>query len=76
MEPIQIMIDDLGRQVGQKAIESADWKARALVAEAKLDVLAADAGKLDNVLSLVPDEESGADAEPVIGTDAEEIDTP
>lgn len=36
MEPVNIMIDDLARQVAQKAIESAEWKARALSAEAAL----------------------------------------
>lgn len=39
VEPIQLMIEDLGRQVAQKAIESAEWKARALVAEHTLAVL-------------------------------------
>lgn len=33
MEPIEIMLDDLGRQIAQKSLELAEWKARALTAE-------------------------------------------
>ena len=40
MEPIQVMIEDLGRQVAQKSIEASEWKARALTAEAALRELA------------------------------------
>ncbi len=74
MEPIQVMIEDLGRQVAQKAIESAEWKARAVVAEATLAEITEATEGDDIVLSLVPDEESGADAELESGDDAEEID--
>lgn len=42
MEPIQVMIEDLGRQVAQKSIEAAEWKARALAAESALQELAAE----------------------------------
>lgn len=33
MEPIEIMLDDLGRQIAQKSLALAEWKARALTAE-------------------------------------------
>jgi len=33
MEPVDIMLDDLARQVAHKAVESARWKARAIAAE-------------------------------------------
>ena len=36
MDPVDIMIDDLARQVAQKAFESASWKARAIAAETAL----------------------------------------
>ena len=53
------MIEDLGRQVAQKAIESSEWKARALIAEQALQAAAAAEGDEtpDNVVSLVPDED-------------------
>ena len=34
MQPVEVMIDDLGRQIAQKSIECAEWRARALTAEA------------------------------------------
>ena len=42
MEPVQIMVDDLARQIAQKAIEAAEWKARALSAEAALEEMTKD----------------------------------
>ena len=67
MEPIQIMVDDLGRQVAQKAIESAEWKARALVAEQALATAAAisnDAGEVPGSgLTLVTDADADDEGE-------------
>lgn len=59
MDPIEILVDDLGRQVAQKAIELADWRARAIVAERRLQELAelAEAGDDADVLELVKNEE-------------------
>lgn len=37
MNPIEVMVDDLGRQIAQKAIECAEWRARALIAEAAIE---------------------------------------
>lgn len=39
MEPMEVMIDDLARQVAEKAIESASWRARAVIAETALEEL-------------------------------------
>lgn len=39
MDPVEIVIDDLARQVAEKSIESASWKARAVTAEAALEEL-------------------------------------
>lgn len=36
MDPVEVMLDDLARQVAQKAVEAAQWKARAVSAEAAL----------------------------------------
>ena len=36
MNPLEVVIDDLARQVAQKAVESAEWRARALLAEEAL----------------------------------------
>jgi hypothetical protein len=64
VEPIQIMIDDLGRQVAQKAVEVAEWKARALVAEGTLATIRAEAEDEDEtgaVLELVTDDGGSQD---------------
>ena len=39
-DSIQIMVADLGQQVAEKALHVAEWKARALVAEAALAEIA------------------------------------
>ena len=71
MEPIQLMIEDLGRQVAQKAVETSEWKARALIAEHALEqIQAAEEAEetetetdepLDNVVELVPDDGESQD---------------
>lgn len=67
MEPIQIMVEDLGRQVAQKAVEQAEWKARALVAEAALAAITAEMEETDeapdNVVALVPTDDADGDDE-------------
>jgi hypothetical protein len=63
IDPIQVMIEDLGRQVAQKAVEVAEWKTRAVIAEHTLATIKAaeeneDADEApDNVVALVPDGE-------------------
>lgn len=42
MDPIEHVIDDLGRRVAQSAIEASEWRARALVAEEALAEIRAD----------------------------------
>ena len=37
MDPVEVMLEDLARQVAQKSVEVAQWKARALLAEAALN---------------------------------------
>lgn len=41
MNPVDVLVDDLARQVAQKAVEAAEWKTRAVIAEAKLAELQA-----------------------------------
>jgi hypothetical protein len=57
------MIEDLGRQVAQKAIEAAEWKARAIIAEATIEQIKAeqpdDEGDVAPVVSLVSNDEEG-----------------
>lgn len=43
MDSIELVIDDLARQVAQKALEAAQWKAHAISAEAALAQLKEDA---------------------------------
>jgi len=58
MEPIEIMLDDLGRQIAQKSIELAEWKARAITAEGTISKIAeAEAQEEAPELSVVPDPE-------------------
>ena len=53
-----MMVEDLGRQVAQKSIESAEWKARALSAEAALASIKAEAeAEEEGGLKVVKDEE-------------------
>ena len=70
----ELMIDDLGRQVAEKAIGEASWKARALIAESNLaeiqQVMAAEAAEKEAsededapVLSVVEDLDDDDDAE-------------
>lgn len=60
-EPIEIMLDDLGRQIAQKALEAAEWKTRALVAEATIEQLKrAEAEEAEGAaLAVVPEAEEG-----------------
>ena len=64
IDPIQLMIEDLGRQVAQKAVESSEWKARAIIAEHTLAAIKAEAENEDEDeapgLSLVEDEDGGS----------------
>jgi hypothetical protein len=58
MEPIQLMIENLGRDVARVTIKSAEWEARALVAEAALaEIAAAEEATEDEAptLAAVPD---------------------
>ena len=66
IDPIQLMIEDLGRQVAEKSIQAAEWKARALIAEHTLAAIkAAEENEtdepLDNVVELVPDGDGSQD---------------
>jgi hypothetical protein len=64
MEPIQVMIEDLGRQIAQKAVEAAEWKARAIIAEAALQAAAAAEGEDEATgLALVPNGDEGEETE-------------
>ena len=69
IDPIQLMIEDLGRQVAEKSIQAAEWKTRALIAEHTLATIKAEAEDeddetdepLDNVVELVPDGDGSQD---------------
>ena len=68
-DTIGILIDDLGRQVAQKSIEAAEWKARAITAEAALRKIEASLsddvdegeGEEAQVLELIKDEEDDSE---------------
>jgi ATP-dependent protease HslVU (ClpYQ) peptidase subunit len=54
MDTIQLLLEDLGRQIGEAALKASEWKVRAIVAEA---TLAAIAGTEEDgpTLAAVPD---------------------
>ena len=68
-DTIGILVDDLGRQVAQKSIELAEWKARAITAEARLREIEASLqddvdeaeGDEAQVLELIKDEEDDSE---------------
>jgi hypothetical protein len=63
MDPIQMMVSDLGQQVAEKAIGLAEWKTRALLAEHALAEIEKEDGAEDDtdevapVVALVPETE-------------------
>ena len=66
-----MMVTDLGNQVAEKAVQVAEWKTRALLAEHSLEEIAAkedgaedEEGEVAPVVALVPneDEEDEPDA--------------
>jgi hypothetical protein len=68
VDPIQMMIADLGQQVAEKAIGLAEWKTRALLAEHSLEEIKAqgdgaeEEGEMAPVVALVPtDDEDETD---------------
>ncbi len=69
MDPIQMMVTDLGNQVAEKAIAVAEWKTRALLAEHSLAEIAEkedgaedeEEGEVAPVVSLVPTDEDEDD---------------
>ena len=67
VDPIQMMVTDLGNQVAEKAIAVAEWKTRALLAEHSLAEIKAEEdgaeeeGELAEVVSLVPTDEDEDD---------------
>jgi hypothetical protein len=58
MEPIQLMLEDLGRQIAEGVLKTSEWRARAIVAEHALSEIAA-AGRQEDedapTLAAVPD---------------------
>ena len=62
IDPIQLMIEDLGRQVAEKSIQAAEWKTRAIIAEHTLATIKAAEENEDEApgLSLVEDEDGGS----------------
>lgn len=65
MDPMQMMVADLGQQVAEKAVQVAEWKTRALLAEHSLNEIKAaeeengaeEKGEVAPVVSLVPTDE-------------------